>query len=879
MMRRSWIVAIPLLVVLSVHSAAYAAAPSAPTGLSPHLPVPPYPQPVQWVPAARARVQVQLAWQPVAGATSYAVRADDLTVPSLRDPRNNCGGDPHFLCINAVAGSPLIFTARAGHEYRWWVHAINAEGWSPASVATFRVGEPPVDDNWSSGPLRVFPIVPAYREIVHDVPPVWRAELKLDRAFDPNWTGKSLTVRCELRNATDQVLTDGTATFTSTSNTTFIEVSPPALAAGRYRLRFILYGPAGAQRDEHSFEYRVADREPAVRLENGQRLRRFGVPMFPLGVYMAGHDSDGDFARLASSGFNTAMSYQFGFYAYGTGNEATAVDLARQFVERARRNGMGVLFGLKDFYQDGHHFPEPARRTGLELATEYVRAVKDSPAIVGWYTADEPNLVGAGFSAYRRMPKLEAMQQLLFDLDPDHPTWLVFLGGADEAFFPSTDILSVDYYPIPDHSLASTFGAARSGVLAGHGAKPAWFVPQVHRTGVYTNDPAQREPTLAEKRSMIFQALTAGVNGLILYSHFDQFRDVFVNPDGTSYVGPAEPATLERRLGELSHLAANVTTLAPALLAGTTRGLPAQTATSLRVRAVEHGGALWVMAANAGDAAVTTPFTLPAGEWGAVDAPHGEISGQRSGSTLTVTVPQRSGGYLRVERAGVRGSRWSLLQGGARDVGVGPDGTAWRIGTAAVGGGFAIQRFNGTTWDTIPGGAVRISVGPAGPWLVNNGGTVYRRDGNLWIPVGGGATDIGVASTGEAWIVTNAAVTGGFSIARWNGREWQPFEGGGVRIAVAPGGVPWLVNNAGQIFRHDGMRWVLLPGAASDIGVGADGTVWIIGRDPVYGGFGIYRWSGTQWQRIDGGATNVAVGPDGLPWVTNDLLSIYRRLR
>jgi hypothetical protein len=71
--------------------------------------------------------------------------------------------------------------------------------------------------------------------------------------------------------------------------------------------------------------------------------------------------------------------------------------------------------------------------------------------------------------------------------------------------------------------------------------------------------------------------------------------------------------------------------------------------------------------------------------------------------------------------------------------------------------------------------------------------------------------------------------------------------------------------------------WQRLPGNASDIGVGADGSVWAIGTDERGGGFGIYHWLGSSWQRVDGGALRIDVGPDGIPWIVNNSHSIYRR--
>jgi hypothetical protein len=70
-------------------------------------------------------------------------------------------------------------------------------------------------------------------------------------------------------------------------------------------------------------------------------------------------------------------------------------------------------------------------------------------------------------------------------------------------------------------------------------------------------------------------------------------------------------------------------------------------------------------------------------------------------------------------------------------------------------------------------------------------------------------------------------------------------------------------------------NWQLLPGAATDIGVGADGSVWVTGTNPLPGGFGIYRWDGSNWNEYPGGATQIAVGPDGTPWVVNDGGSIF----
>lgn len=57
---------------------------------------------------------------------------------------------------------------------------------------------------------------------------------------------------------------------------------------------------------------------------------------------------------------------------------------------------------------------------------------------------------------------------------------------------------------------------------------------------------------------------------------------------------------------------------------------------------------------------------------------------------------------------------------------------------------------------------------------------------------------------------------------------------------------------------------------ATDIGVAADGNVWIVGTDARPGGFGVYRWSGRVWEPHNVGAARVEVAPGGAAWLITD---------
>ena len=77
------------------------------------------------------------------------------------------------------------------------------------------------------------------------------------------------------------------------------------------------------------------------------------------------------------------------------------------------------------------------------------------------------------------------------------------------------------------------------------------------------------------------------------------------------------------------------------------------------------------------------------------------------------------------------------------------------------------------------------------------------------------------------------------------------------------------------IYTYGAGRWEQIDGEATDIGIGADGSVWIIGTSEVNGGYGIYRLSVEGWEQIDGGAVQISVDNRGTPWIVDSEDYIY----
>ncbi len=183
----------------------------------------------------------------------------------------------------------------------------------------------------------------------------------------------------------------------------------------------------------------------------------------------------------------------------------------------------------------------------------------------------------------------------------------------------------------------------------------------------------------------------------------------------------------------------------------------------------------------------------------------------------------------------------------------------------------------------MDGGAVKIAVDPAGnPWVVNDAGQVFKRLGGRWVLIAGiSGRDISIGANGAVWVLSRDPAPGGYAIMNYNPitNTWRTVGGGGIKISVAPNGMPFVINSSKNIFEYQSnSAWVVKPGAANDIAIGANGKMWVIGNNSIGADFDIHQWMGTEWSSIDGGGVHIAVDNQGYPWLVNSNHEIYRRV-
>ena len=388
------------------------------------------------------------------------------------------------------------------------------------------------------------------------------------------------------------------------------KVSPTSLPVGDYTVTCSLRNASSGSvltQSTHNVT-RVDDNalQPTAWIDENQRLIHRGKPKFVIGLYMSWIPNDPgdpgwstpaeDIDLIANSSFNTIMPYQ------APANESLLDTIAAA--------GLQVIFSTKDTY---------AMNNSEAFVKAQVAKWRKHEAVLGWYLNDE--LMGP-----RYLQALEDHYRWTVSGDPDHPAWAVLSSAATGSlrdYISTTDILGTDDYTITDGGpgqVSMGSGRQMDAIRQQTDSSVAiWEVLQMTNMRVYHKDCSDCiTPTFDMERSITWQAIVRGANGVVFYSFFDMMSGC--HRTGTC---PLDVSNMTQ-WARMSTIAAEVERFAPALLSdagaapqvtvvNATGGVPSWVTTRERWEDDAPPGTMLIFAANDGDGGGVVTFVLNGG--------------------------------------------------------------------------------------------------------------------------------------------------------------------------------------------------------------------------------------------------------------------------
>lgn len=315
-------------------------------------------------------------------------------------------------------------------------------------------------------------------------------------------------------------------------------------------------------------------------VKNGKRI-------FPYGVYIGKGDDQGimkDFSRhlqqIKDGGFNTVLSYYYG-------NRSNAN--AQSYLKLADQIGLNVIYSFSDFYDGSPNYADYNVRANDRLG-QLVEALKNEPALLSWYIADELPLSYI-VAAERNYQKIKS-------IDVDHPVYQV---TDKPAWLPDlqhvSDVIGTDPYPVNTSTNANlkmvtdwtkpTIGFPNKGV---------WQVVQAFNKGLFNsqNRESYVHPTEQQVKNMVFQSIIGGAKGILLYGYhhlayrYDVKKGAFV----------VSQQDFEQNWAQLLNINKEMATIIPVVLENQIVTINVQENPNVQHRAWRYQNDIYLMLAN-----------------------------------------------------------------------------------------------------------------------------------------------------------------------------------------------------------------------------------------------------------------------------------------
>lgn len=311
-----------------------------------------------------------------------------------------------------------------------------------------------------------------------------------------------------------------------------------------------------------------------------------GKPFYPLGCF-SGRLDENAIAEYRKGPFNFFMPYN---------------TVSKDEMDRYHAAGLMVVPCVMHKVHGLRYSVTSEFKTADECHAwfrKYVGEVGKHPALLAWFLVDEVPLAF--------VPNVASVNDLLQEIDPDHPTWAVTdKPNHARPLLPCYDVIGMDPYPIGNRGMFNTFsicsGWAQKAQEGMFGMRPMWHVPQAFNWGWYRKEdvgkPDVRMPTRQEMANMSWQGVAGGANGICLYS-FGIIRKKL------------QGAEFDAAWGDVCDVAKEIKRMEPVLLSdGEPMRFACADADRVVVRAWRHGGRDWLLAVNRTRKPVKTAIAL-----------------------------------------------------------------------------------------------------------------------------------------------------------------------------------------------------------------------------------------------------------------------------
>ena len=353
-----------------------------------------------------------------------------------------------------------------------------------------------------------------------------------------------------------------------------------------------------------------------VRFDRECRTLVDGKPFFPLGMYM-GKVTPEELAVYREGPFNCLMPY---------------TEPPREMLDLCHEKKLMVIYPLKEVYRHTNWAKSKKIATEADevaYVTSHVNANKGHPAILAWYINDEFGPDYADILSRRRA---------LFErLDPQHPTWTCLYQVNQLALYmDSLDCIGTDPYPVGQGGLSLAANWTQLTRRNTFGVRPIWMIPQAFSWAWFRSGRASdRMPTEAEMRTMSWQMVACGANGLIYYA-FHQMR----RKCGADF--PRDWAAVKKVASEIAkHTDIFLADPGPAVACDALE-------TGLCVRSWRRGGETYILAVNATPKPLASDLTVE-GAYAATELLFGESVSLVGGNRLAASLSPWGISFVRIK--------------------------------------------------------------------------------------------------------------------------------------------------------------------------------------------------------------------------------------